>query len=63
MPLEPLIGAERGGTAGRESTRFLKALKKGRESIQENQEGNPVVAAAKVRSSEKDRVWAQKPYY
>ena len=47
MPLKPLIGAERGGTAGRELTQFLEALKKGRESIQENPEGNPVVAATK----------------
>jgi len=49
LPLEPLIGAERGGTGGRELTEFLKALGKGRKWIQENQEGNAVVAAAKKR--------------
>lgn len=47
MPLEPLIGAERGGTAGRELTQFLESLQKGRKSIRENQDGNPVVVAAK----------------
>jgi len=49
LPLEPLIGAERGGTGGRELTEFLKALGNGRKWIQENQEGNVVVAAAKKR--------------
>jgi hypothetical protein len=49
LPLEPLIGSLRGGTGGRELTQFMKALGKGREWIQENHEGNMVVAAAKER--------------
>ena len=48
LPLEPLIGAERGGTAGQELTQFLKALGKGRKWIlHQGHEGSPIVAAAK----------------
>ena len=47
MPLEPLVSGMRGGTAGRERADFLESLKQGRKCIQENQEGLPVLAAAK----------------
>jgi len=47
MPLEPLVAGMRGETAGRERADFLESLKQGRQCIQENQEGHPVLAAAK----------------
>jgi nucleoid DNA-binding protein len=61
MPLEPLIGGVRSGhTLNWELNQFLNALKTGRERIQQNHEGDLVVAAAEERLAKPEDLAALK---